>query len=93
MSVGRITIYNHHQTNLNQGLCWTNGFHLMRQNKIIERQLKELDKKREQQIAYFKKSIIALNKESDNPDDLPKYMEDIYYGSPFSYYNFLRRNN
>ncbi|MFI8604227.1 reverse transcriptase domain-containing protein [Cellulophaga baltica] len=95
MSVGRVTIYNFDKSSLNQGLCWTNGFHLLYKNseakkKIATKQLKELDKRREQQILYLKRMINHLNKKSDNQDDLPKYLEEIYFGVPYSYYNHLK---
>ncbi|RBW56531.1 hypothetical protein DS884_13775 [Tenacibaculum sp. E3R01] len=90
MSVGRVTIYNYDKTNLNQGLCWTNGFHLLNNNKIAMKQLKELDKRREQQILYLKRIISHLDKETDGQDDLPKYMEELYFGLPYSYYNHIK---
>lgn len=95
MSVGRVTIYNFDNNNLNQGLCWTNGFHLLFKNsdakkKIATKQLQELDKRREQQILYLKRIISHLDKESDHQDKLPKYLEDIYFGVPYSYYNHVK---
>ncbi|AXT59532.1 hypothetical protein D1816_03905 [Aquimarina sp. AD10] len=95
MSVGRATIYDSAATeNINQGLCWTNGFHLLGRNseikkRIIAKQLKELDKRREEQITYLRRMIAHLEKETDDQDDLPKYMEDLYFGVPFSYYNYV----
>jgi hypothetical protein len=89
MSVGRITLYNYDEDDLNQGLCWTNGFRLLNKNKIVVKQLKELDKRREQQISYLKRKINHLKKETEGVDELPKHMQDIYYGKPFSYCQFL----
>ena len=62
MSVGRATLYNNDIEDVNQGLCWTNGFSLLNNNKIVSRQLKELDKRREQQISYPKRFINHLRK-------------------------------
>lgn len=90
MSVGRVTIYNYDKNNINQGLCWTNGFHLLRDNKIALKQLKELDKSREQQILYLKRVISHLDKTTDDVDDLPKYMEELYFGAPYSYFNHVK---
>jgi Reverse transcriptase (RNA-dependent DNA polymerase) len=95
MSVGRVTIYNFDNNNLNQGLCWTNGFHLLFKNsedkkKIATKQLQVLDKRREQQILYLKRIISHLDKETDHQDKLPKYLEDIYFGVPYSYYNHIK---
>ena len=94
MSVGRVTIYNFDDNNLNQGLCWTNGFHLLYKNseekkRIVISQLKELDKRREQQILYLKRMIMHLDKKAKNIDKLPKYMDQIYFGVPYSYYNHV----
>ncbi len=89
MSVGRVTIYDYDKNHLNQGLCWTNGFHLLSDNKIAVKQLRELDKRREQQILYLKRIIFHLDKKTDDQDDLPKYMEDLYFGVPYSYFNHL----
>ena len=58
--------------------------------KIATKQLKELDKRREQQILYLKRMINHLDKKTDNQDDLPKYLEEIYFGVPYSYYNHLK---
>lgn len=89
MSVGRVTIYNYNDGNTDQGLCWTNGFHLLKENKIVLKQLKELDKRREEQMLYLKRVISHLDKKTNDQDDLPKYMEDLYFGVPYSYYNHI----
>ncbi|WP_394970949.1 reverse transcriptase domain-containing protein [uncultured Croceitalea sp.] len=89
MSVGRATLYNYNKEGVNQGLCWTNGFSLLNNNKIVSRQLKELDKRREQQISYLKRMINHLTKTTDNPDSLPENMEEMYFGKPFSYYQYI----
>ncbi len=87
MSVGRVTILNYKEGK--QGLCWTNGFKLLRNNKITVKQLKYLDRRREQQISYLKRQIDHLKKEVEDTDVLPDYMDDIYFGLPYSYYNHL----
>jgi len=61
----------------------------LKNNKIVSRQLKELNKRREQQISYLKRLINHLTKITDNPDSLPENMEDMYFGKPFSYYEYL----
>ncbi|WP_272022526.1 reverse transcriptase domain-containing protein [Olleya namhaensis] len=95
MSVGRLTIYNYNNSDLNQGLCWTNGFHLLYKNSEIKKhlsmkQLQKLDKGREQQILYLKRRISHLDKESDDQDRLPEYMDNLYFGVPYSYFNHLK---
>ncbi len=89
MSTGRITIYNY--DSVDQGLCWTNGFNLLNNNEVSQKQLKELDKRREQQISYLKRSIMELNTQNEDEDERPDYMkkQNIYFGKPFSYVQFL----
>lgn len=96
MSVGRITIYNHENLELNHGLCWTNGFHLLnksKKNRIAIKQLKVLDKSREQQLSYLKRTISHLDKERTEQDELPKYLEEIYFGVPYSYFYHIYKSN
>ncbi|WP_161804993.1 reverse transcriptase domain-containing protein [Lacinutrix mariniflava] len=95
MSVGRLTIYNYEETDFSHGLCWTNGFHLLYKNSDIKKnlskkQLQKLDKGREQQISYLKRRISHLKKDSVVIDELPKYMDDLYFGVPYSYFNHLK---
>lgn len=87
MSVGRIKLYNYKLGE--RGLCWTNGFQMIkgRKNRCIVKQLKELDSFREKQIWRLKQRLITLNKKSENPDD--DNDNDIYFGSPYSYHNYL----
>ena len=89
MSAGRITIYNY--KDIEQGLCWTNGFNLLSKNKIAINQLKKLDTSREQQISYLKRKISYLDKENNDKDERPPYMlkQDLFFGKPFSYSEFL----
>ncbi|MUH36208.1 hypothetical protein D9O36_10175 [Zobellia amurskyensis] len=89
MSVGRITIYNFDDSDLNHGLCWTNGFCLLNENPIAKKQLRELDKRREQQLSYLKRYLDDLEKEVTQSDEIPKHVRDIYFGLPFSYYNHI----
>lgn len=89
MSVGRMTLYNYELEDFNQGLCWTNGFFLLSNNTISKKQLKKLDKSREQQISYIKRKIKKLQKETEDIDDIPKHLRDIYFGKPFSYFQYI----
>lgn len=89
MSVGRVSLYNYKDEVDNQGLCWTNGFSLLNNNKIVLKQLKRLDKSREQQISRLKRLINHLETKTENPDLLPGQLEDMYFGKPFSYYQYL----
>ncbi|MCK0159592.1 reverse transcriptase domain-containing protein [Allomuricauda sp. F6463D] len=91
MSVGRVELYNY-QNNINQGLCWINGFRVLKNNKIVSKQLKLLDKKREQQISYLKRELRYLKKKKLKQDKIPKHRRNIYYGKPFSYYQFISKD-
>ena len=88
MSVGRIQLYNYQKSI--QGLCWTNGFEKIKGNPnySISKQLKELDSFREKQIWRLSQQLKELDKKSVNPAFL-KDDEEIYFGSPFSYHNYL----
>jgi hypothetical protein len=86
MSVGRIKLYSYKSGE--QGLCWTNGFEMIKgkKNKSISKQLKHLDSFREKQIWRLKQNLKTLDKKSENPDDIKK---EIYFGSPYSYHSYL----
>jgi len=86
MSVGRIKIYNH--TNpLKQGLCWTNGFKKLKNNNIVSKQLRYLDRKRGQQLNRLRISLSKIKRKSDKTT----FKEDrVFYGAAFSYFNFLK---
>ncbi|OOV27779.1 hypothetical protein BXU11_10035 [Flavobacterium sp. LM5] len=88
MSIGRIKLHNYKETK--QGLCWTNGFEKIKANKTknISKQLKELDSFREKQIWRLNKELEKLDKPSTN-SNFPDDEDEIFYGSPFSYYNYL----
>ena len=90
MSVGRKTIYNFDDRDISNGLCWTNGFKILNKNPITIKQLKELDRGREQQISYLKKMIKELDKKTDDINEIPNYMKKLYFGLPYSYYNRLK---
>lgn len=88
MSVGRIQLHNYQDGK--QGLCWTTGFEMIKgnKNKNISKQLKGLDSFREKQIWRLGQELKELNKKSVNPEFLQDD-EEIYFGSPFSYHNYL----
>lgn len=88
MSIGRVELYNY--KNPQQGLCWVNGFKLIKGNKNphLTKQLKDLDRSKEKQIWRLNKNLIGLTKKSYKPEVIDED-EDKYFGSPFSYYNYL----
>lgn len=89
MSVGRVNLYNCKVDQDTQGLCWTKGFNLLTQNEIVSKQMRELDKRREQQIQYAKRYLKLLSKTTKKVDDLPNHLEDIYFGKPFGYFQYI----
>ncbi|MFD1603003.1 reverse transcriptase domain-containing protein [Flavobacterium artemisiae] len=88
MSVGRIKIYNH-KNPTEQGLCWTNGFKKLSQNKITRKQLRFLDKRRNIQLNRVRREIHEIEKETTS-NEFPNELKSIYFGSAFSYYNYLK---
>ena len=88
MAVGRVTIHNH-KLPLEQGLCWTNGFKELSLNKISSKQLKHLDRTRQFQIERIKQELAIITKEVEN-SNFPEALKKIYFGSAFSYYNYLK---
>lgn len=92
MSIGRIQLYNY--KNCKQGLCWTNGFEMIKskKNSYVSKQLKQLDSFREKQIWRLSKELNELSKESDNPEFILDE-NDLYFGSPFSYHNYLNEHH
>lgn len=86
MSVGRIKIYNH-KNPLQQGLCWTNGFKTLKRNRIVSKQLRYLDRRRNHQIIRLKNSLKKIVRKSTIKDFKERKNHN---GSAFSYYNFLK---
>jgi hypothetical protein len=88
MSVGRIQLHDYQKGK--QGLCWTNGFEMIKgkPNSSISKQLKELDSFREKQIWRLSQQLKELDKKSVNPEFIQD-VEEIFFGSPFSYHNYL----
>jgi hypothetical protein len=86
MSVGRVKIYNHTRPN-EFGMCWTNGFKILKHNKIASKQLRYLDRRRRHQLSRLKHALNAIEKKSEKTTFEE---DDIYYGSAFSYYNYLK---
>ncbi len=85
MSVGRVKLYNYKTAK--NGLCWTNGFQCLDMNFVSRKQCRYLDKNRQTTLRYFKRSLSALVKKSENPDEA---LTKKYFGHPFSYHGFLK---
>ena len=87
MSVGRVKLHTY-LNKMSPQLSWTVGFKELKKNEVIVRQLKILDRGRTKQIKELKKKLKALNKPNTSEEnDIP----NIYFGSPFSYHNFILR--
>jgi len=93
MSVGRLSIHNHTKPH-EQGLCWTNGFKMLKSNKISSRQLRYLDKTRNHQLQRVSNELKKIIKETESEVVSPKKKKKkvIYFGGAFSYLNFLKHN-
>ncbi len=87
MSVGRVTIHNHKKP-LEQGFCWTNGFKKLEKNKISNKQLKYLDKRRNLQINRIRRELRNILKATDNTT-FPEKLKKLHFGGAYSYFNFL----
>ena len=91
MSVGRIKLFEKKQ---DSSLCWTNGFKELNINPTAEMQLKLLDRNRTQNLYEIKKKLKELIIMSDDDTNSKKgkkkkKRKEKYFGSPFSYHNFL----
>lgn len=83
MSIGRIHMWNHNDADAD--MCWVNGFKSLNDNPRLRRQLKELDKNRNHQIALLKNEV---RKYTDPPlEEKEPDKKKSYYGKPFSYYH------
>ncbi len=92
MSVGKVQLWNHKF--IENEMCWINGFRMLNINPFIEKQLKQLDKNRNHQMALLRKSVAKYtdddfgNKKKDRPHNKPNH-----YGKPFSYYYHVTKKD
>jgi len=70
MSVGRVNIKNFN--NIENDFCWAKGFNRLSKNNHIAKQLKNLDRCRNKQIARLKKELSNANTEVDK--FIPKFL-------------------
>jgi hypothetical protein len=96
MSVGRVTLWNY--KSIKNEMCWTSGYRLLTDNKYTRIQLKRLDSSRNRLLLKLRNKISKMKadkktEESEEEENI-KSIEQIYYGSPFSYYyQKLKDNN
>lgn len=86
MSVGRIDLWNY--TEIDNEMCWKNGFQELNDNKYSIMQLKELDRTRNK---LYYRLIKDLGKSEDDKKDedvlgKPPNRQIFSYNKPFSYY-------
>lgn len=91
MSVGRINLLNHVNPT-EQGLCWTNGFKKVFENKITAKQFRYLDKRRQIQLLRLRIELGGLKKKvKKNQQGKKKTLnEKGFTGGAHSYHNFLK---
>jgi hypothetical protein len=82
MSVGRVSLYNY--KNQTPQLSWTVGFEKLNKNAIIEKQLKCLDRNRTKKLKKLSQKLRKLKMDNNG-----KPTKEGYFGSPFSYHNFI----
>lgn len=94
MSVGRVNLWNYQH--LKNEMCWSSGYRLLTDNKYTRIQLKRLDSCRNRLLMKLRNKIAKMKKgdksgEADEEEN-SKSVEQIYYGSPFSYYYQTLKN-
>lgn len=89
MSIGRVELWNYKE--IENEMCWKNGFQELNSNKYAIKQLKELDRSRNK--LYFKLiDELVATAEKDKDDDEKELdgkrasRQIIDYNKPFSYY-------
>ena len=89
MSVGRIFL---HDLRNNSSLCWSYGFSELTKNKYSLYEMKLLDRSRKKAYGELCKFLYSLAKEEKKDEDCSDKKvtrQIIYYGKPYSYYNWL----
>jgi len=91
MSIGRVDLWNYE--NIDNEMCWKNGFQEINKNKYSIKQLKELDRSRNK--LYYKLISDLYSEEEEEEEEEEENIEDkkltnprqiFNYDKPFSYY-------
>lgn len=94
MSVGRVSLWNH--KGIKNEMCWASGYRLLTNNKYARIQLKRLDSSRNRLLLKLRNKILKMQSneiiEENEEQGKAKPIEQIYYGSPFSYYYQTLKN-
>ncbi|MDB5138196.1 MAG: hypothetical protein JWR12_112 [Mucilaginibacter sp.] len=95
MSVGRVNLWNY--KNIKNEMCWTSGYRLLTDNKYTRIQLKRLDSSRNRLLLKLRNKIAKMKSsektEEGEKEENVKSNEQVYYGSPFSYYYQKLKDN
>lgn len=83
MSVGRVELWNY--KDIDNEMCWVNGFKELNLNQYSIKQLKQLDRSRSKLYYRFLKTLNDLS-EDDQFVKKTKIKQIIGYNKPFSYY-------
>ncbi|MFC3562788.1 reverse transcriptase domain-containing protein [Pedobacter jamesrossensis] len=94
MSVGRVNLWNYRD--MKNEMCWTSGYRLLTDNKYTRIQLKRLDSSRNRLLLKLRNKIAKM-KSSEKTEETEEEenaisIEQIYLGSPFSYYYQTLKN-
>ena len=92
MSIGRVQMWNHGM--IEHEMCWANGFRMLNSNPFLKKQLKQLDKNRNHQIALLKKSVAKYSDDDLEDGEIDKPQRKlVYYGKPYSYYYHVTKKD
>lgn len=92
MSIGRVQMWNHGM--IKHEMCWVNGFRMLNSNPFLKKQLKQLDKNRNHQIALLKKSVAKYSDDDLEDEEIDRTQRKlVYYGKPYSYYYHVTKKD
>lgn len=84
MAVGRVQLWNYKF--IEADMCWVNGFNKLNDNEQLRRQLRQLDKNRNHQIAKLKQELKQYKDPEIEEEEQDNRKIASFYGKPFSYY-------
>ena len=86
MSIGRVDLWNY--TEIDNDMCWKNGFQELKENKYSVKQLKQLDRNRNKLYYKLVKDLKKSEDEEKDEEAVSKVSnrQIFSYNKPFSYY-------
>lgn len=85
MSVGKFSMWNYQI--YRDEMCWTSGFELLKDNPYLRKQIRQLDKNRNHQLAILKRKLKRTSDENVEYKDIENKKDSYrHYGRPFSYF-------